>query len=250
MIQKINSKIIEIFRRILFKIFKHYYESKYLYGKGIPTFEIKNKIEKDLRLFIFKDETWNYVKNIHKIFKYKSLGIKLKCEDNVCENNKLLFINNNSFLVNSIGGVGAHDDWVYLYSKESFPENYFLEFITTIYSGFTEFQIAFCHKDITERYRFRVVDNSYLSFEIVKNGFFFNDFRSVPFSFQVGKSYKIKIVIYKHIYCFFCEDKLLLRIDNNAKNILTGGVAFIFWDNKERSNIKLKLENISFYNIV
>jgi hypothetical protein len=234
---------------MLFKLYKLYYNFKCSRIKcpvkpniGRRFFNGRNIFD----TFVYKDETWNYVKNIDKLFKYSSHFNKVNIDDNHCLNdNKISLIGNNSFIINSTNI--KNEDWIYLYSKDLFPPNYSLEFSTIIYSVFTEFQIAFRHISIQQRYRFRVVDNEYLTFEIINNGFFFNNVLTIPFTFILKKEYTIRIEVFDNSYSFFVNNELLLGVkEKYIKSIYGGGLAFIFWDNKELSNIKLKIENIRF----
>lgn len=253
MFKKVEEKlgVIAFISKIKYKRYKDKYFKLYVLRRDIPCFIRGSDIftcEEFLEKLIFKDEKWNYIKNIHRMFMYKSVGINMKVVDNICDNNKAKKVSRNSLLIKS---KEMRDDWIYYVLNNTIEGNYVFEFNSIIYTKFTEFQIAFKHKSIAERYRFRVIDNSILVFETIHGGFFLNEIKKVSFSFQLGQNYNIKLLVRNNIYSLIIDDKVLMTIEDKAKLLDDGGIALIFWDDSlaSNSNINLLIEEPHLYSV-
>lgn len=191
--------------------------------------------------FTYKDETWNYIKELHHLFLRKAIGLAKSIENNSCTNSKVFVIGDNKLQFVS---RGISDDWIYCIYNKSISNKSVLEFDCVINSIFTEFQIAFNHESIFERYRFRVVDNKELVFEVISGGFFFNDIYSVEFSFELQRQYNIKVVLNENQYSFVVDGEVVLCVEENR--VIDGelGFALILWDNNKESNIDVCFKNM------
>jgi len=211
-----------------------------------------------IKNYIYIDEKSPYVYNIHELFLYKMLGINKKYDDigdinNI--NDKLKFIDDNSLIVDPNGRFfdanAPRTDWVQLYTDRNLPEKYHISFSAVVKTEFTEFQIAFRYRSITDRLRFMVVDNNRAVFEVVRHGIFFGTIHSTPFSFDLEKEYKIDIFINGNKYYFSVNGSVLLSvIDRSLRASLfrpKGGTALILWNNKadSDSNIKAQISNFN-----
>jgi hypothetical protein len=199
-----------------------------------------------LNNLIYKDQTWNYVKQLDELFRKKRGWKKVIVSDNSCINNKITFLDDNTIYIKS---YGINNDWIYWYINKNLPNRYLLNFKSQISTQFTEFQIAFKHKDISERYRFRVVNNLILTFEVVNHGYFFSNLISMPFSFELGKLYDIKLLIYDNQYSFLVNDEIIMSINDNINSCNGTGLSLIFWDNCEQSKIEIILKQLKLYTL-
>lgn len=248
-IKKGIIKIKDIYWKLLPKVLNKYYINRVKVTDNLinPCFS-PGKILYNHSYFvqnlIYKDNTWNYIIFLNKLFEAVKKGEKLSILDNHCENTKINYLENDTIRVLS---NNINDDWIYLYLKEQLPDKYLLHFKICIHTVFTEVQIAFKHKSITDRIRFRVVDNKFLTFEVVKHGFFFNCLKQTAFGFEIGIIYDIKVRIYKNEYSFLVDDKPIMIVCDKTNNVSGGGMALIFWDEVDKSNINVNLKDINLY---
>jgi hypothetical protein len=198
--------------------------------------------------FVYKDEKWNYISNFIPNYLLVSLRLPVFMENNFCENKKI-FIKDNSFILQDY--KRENNDWIYWYYQDELPQKYVLEFDTTIYDIFDEWQIAFRHNSISKRYRFVVHRNEYLSFGISDFGYiFFKMGGIVPFRFEIGKKYAIQIVVTDNIYSIIVNNEIIMTIKDEIVMSKGGGVAFIFYQQlNNNGKINVAIENIQIHTI-
>lgn len=254
MLGKIEEKLglIASLSNLKYKIYKNKYFKLYNFSTDEISFRRDSEIltsDELIENLIYKDENWNYIMNIHRMFMYRSIGINIKLTDNICADYKVEKLSENKLAFKS---KGLRDDWIYYYLNKSIEGNFVFEFNSLLNTKFTEFQIAFKHRSISERYRFRVIDNQKLVFETIHGGYFLNEIQSVPFSFELGKNYNIKLLVKNYFYSFIVDDKVIMTIEDTARLLSDGGIALIFWDDslESSSNIDLLVENPHLYSVV
>jgi hypothetical protein len=198
--------------------------------------------------FVYKDEKWNYISNFIPNYLLVSLRLPVFMENNFCENKKL-FIKDNSVILQDY--KRENNDWIYWYYQGELPQKYVLEFDTTIYDIFDEWQIAFRHNSISKRYRFVVHRNEYLSFGICDFGYIFYKMGGiVPFRFEIGKKYAIQIVVNDNIYSIIVNNKIIMTIKDQITMSKGGGVAFIFYQQlNNNGKINVAIDNIQIHTI-
>jgi len=213
-------------------------------------------LQTEISDYSYMDETGPYIQNIHEYFLYRMLGINKKYNDVRCVNNKAPVFDRKNLIVDTQQHRKKNlTDWVYLYSNSDLPKAYLISFNTVISSQFTEFQIAFRHRSISDRLRFMVLDNKDLVFEVVRHGVFFGTILKVPFSFELNREYKIEIVIDNNHYVFRANDETILSVADNSirAKVLKpkGGSAFVLWNNTidHNKNIKASITNISLHTL-
>jgi hypothetical protein len=202
-------------------------------------------------LFIYKDESWNSIKYIYKLmwndlFKMKFLQYTSDDlnEDNLCVNKKVSFCGNEIICRSK----NIDNDWFFLLINKELKDNYLVEFEAVSSYENTEFQFAFNYSSIGMRYRFNLVDNKELSFEVVYNGFFYNKIFSIPLSLEVNISYNFKIAVKGNSYSFILNDKTVLSVLDEKRILKKGKPVLILWDSKS-SNIEVTYKDINIYNI-
>ncbi|MFA5329756.1 MAG: hypothetical protein WC384_18315 [Prolixibacteraceae bacterium] len=207
-----------------------------------------NDILNNLR---YKDETWNQIKYIgdymwNDLFKWKCLKQTNKEHfiDNNCENTKVI-VDNEHIQCKS---CGKKNDWIYLNFTKTINVPYLIEFDAKILSKTTEFQFAFNYHSIGKRYRYNLVNNRILSFEVVYGGFFHSEIISVPFSLNLNRFYNFKILVTDNIFSFFVDDIVILSVNQKFPIIERGQLVFILWDSNT-SNINAIYKNIQIYKI-
>lgn len=228
--------------RFLEKKLKRQFPAINQYYQKPPSPRYSASLTKLLKHLTYKDENWNYVVNLESLLKSRYYGRKPTLKDNPCDPKKLTIIDEMSV---TIDAPAKPNNWIYWYLEQDLGTSYILEFDTTIRSHFTEFQIAFKHLGIADRYRFRVVDNKSLVFEVITKGFFFHGIQSTPFSFELNRPYKIRVEVINSSYAFVVDNEIVLAVRDKSKLLKEGGIAFIFWDQFGREEIKLALNNIT-----
>jgi|GEM_PF-2123088 len=202
--------------------------------------------EEIISKLIYKDNTWNHIKHIsdlmwNDIFKYtpfKHYGKSLS--DNNCQEK---YIQRSQDYIICRVPAKEKNEWILLQLKHQ--ENvYEFSFDSIIKSQNTEFQIAFNFESITRRYRFNLVDNKTVNFDIIENGDFHNELLSIPFTLELNKLYHFKLKVDKNKFQYLINEKIILSIFLKTKHILRGDIALIFW-NSDIAPINIICNNFS-----
>jgi hypothetical protein len=237
---------------------------RFFFRKSFKTLDKEIAIQKETLLYdaksfynglVYKDETWNYIKAILPILAVTSLKLPVLVHNNECENKKVSFDNNKIKIQSKRLPLG---DWVFLQFDKFIDNPYVLEFRTVVKSVFTEFQIAFNYSHLGKRYRFTVVNNECLSFDVVDFGYFFTSISKVPFSFVLGREYSIAIIAKENCYSFVVDGATIMTIKDNFAFNTKGGITLIFYHQTQgitakkgvtSSNIDLELNSVEIYSI-
>lgn len=194
----------------------------------------------------FVHDSWGVIRNMSDFYNlfYLKLPVPM-VPPKTSKSLSPIVIKNNKCVIDSFK---REKEWIYYLLKNQ-EKNILIDLNVSFLSEFTEFQFDFLHKSIYERLRFMVVDNTKLVFEVVSKGMFFVDLKSIPFSFELNRVYNVRIIILGNKYSFIVNDKTLMTITNNSeeKNNQIYDIAFILWDNKDKSDIKLNLESFNIY---
>jgi len=190
---------------------------------------------------IYKDETWNVVKNRFNDRYLKFFNVPLATTDNVCIDNKTKIEGNKMYFNTS----GLLDDWIYFYIMDYSQKNYELKFDAVFNTEFREIQWGFRYYDFYNRYRFRI-ENDELHFDVVHKGQFYNSLRTEPFKIIVDEIYKFSIVVKDNKFSFVSNGNVVMTITDELLLFNKGSVAIILWDDSGNSNIKCAYNNIQF----
>jgi len=161
---------------------------------------------------VYKDETWNHVKHLDLILKNKRSNKEAHINNNQCINTKALF-EYNEIIIKAQKNL---NNWVYLSVERMLGEKYLLSFDIMLSTLFHEFQIAFRHYSIVDRYRFRVTDNLSLDFEVIGKGYFFHRVLSTPFLFILDRWYNIKLIICGGVYQFLVDNQIVMTVNDGV----------------------------------
>lgn len=148
-----------------------------LYKNDITLWRKLYRISDLVPILDYKDETWNQVVYLKIFMLLHSVGLysgeKREFNSILQETKKVQITSDNHIkLISS----GIYNDWIYLTTFNHKFCNVRLDIHVKFNSIFKEFQLAFRHKSLFERLRFRIVDGMTLVSEIVTNGFFKSDF--------------------------------------------------------------------------
>jgi hypothetical protein len=193
--------------------------------------------------FVYKDESWSHVQNLNLILEQKRSGKQAIVDNNDCKPYKWKLLDECMI----VDAPKQKNNWVYLLLDYELGSEYLFNVDVTLQSLFHEFQIAFRHHSIAERYRFRVVDNASLDFEVIGKGYFFHKVLSVPFSFTIGKCHNVKLAVKDNAYYFLVDNAVVMSVFDSAKWFTGGSLALIFYDWQGTNDIKLVLENLSLH---
>lgn len=209
---------------------------------------LKYDTEELFKKFDYKNEKWNYVRKLDKLFVLHSLGL-FKGENvpyTPLTNNQVVYNESNLYKIRS---KGLLKEWVYLTTYAHKFGNVRISIEIVFNTVFKEFQIAFRHISFFERLRFRIVDGDKLVFEVVTNGFFSKPISIKPFPLQTGVRYSFDISCLDGVYSFSKNGEVLMSIKDNEYEGSKGNVGVIFWDDKEKSNINADIYTCKLYTL-
>ena len=149
----------------------------------------------------YQDENDFLIKHIRILFLLYYYGIRvlrLFFRKENTESTKVKKLGNSSYIVLS---KYKKNDWVYFFT-DNISYDYMISLKIIFHSSFKEFQIAFKHRSIFERLRFRIIDNNRLVFEVVAKGVFFNELKVLPFSLDMNRKYDIDVVLQGHDHTY------------------------------------------------
>ena len=189
----------------------------------------------------YKDESWNYIKDIRTYQQYLNKGERPDWEDNECVSDK--FVYDGSTI--SVNAVAREDNWLCFYIEEQLPESYELSYDICIHSEFTEIQTAFNYRDLGNRYRFMIKNNLVCVFEAVYEGDFLDSFTEVPFSLSVGSTHHISIKVSGNLYEMYIDDVRILAVKENGTRSIDGNRAcIILWNEHDDAGIECEISDI------
>ena len=234
---KMNHLKHEKRRRILYGNMKQYEgEIKADPGAGLT----EDKELKDL--LVYKDESWNYIKQLRLYQKYLSKGKNPGWEDNSCESDKYVI----SGKTIKVDAKAKPDNWLCFYIGQELPDTYEISYDICIQNEFTEVQVAFNYKDLGNRYRFMIKDNKTCRFEAVYEGDFLEPFIEVPFSLSLGDTHNICVKVIGNRYAYYVDGKMVLSVEETGDMTVKGNRAcLILWNENDSSGICCELSNIT-----
>lgn len=239
-----------IFKRRDKKIRKNFYpclmEVKY------ENKELLFSSDKILSEIIYKDNHWNHIKyiGIHMWNDlYKKAWLQQKNNnyliDNECISKKITIEQNKIKCRNT----GEKNDWIFLHFNKALNTPYCVEFEAKIEYETSEFQFAFNYQTIGKRYRFNLIKNKHLCFEVLNNGFFHTHIIDVPFSLELNKYYHFEIIISDNTFSYIVDKKTILCVQQKTRIVENGSIAFILW-NSEKGEIDTTYRNINIYKLL
>ena len=180
--------------------------------------------------FEYKDETWNEIAYLNE--RRAVLACKGKffpMPDNICNNTRVCF-SGKSFKVES--REKNANRWVMLKGKYQQGSIFAVEYDFCVESDFTEIQFGFNYRNIAERARLMVVDNRQVVFQVVERGGFIYPTKHLPWRFEHGKHYRVRIEIIENIFSYFVDGACILsvRVPSFLMAQKDCPFALIFWE--------------------
>ena len=227
---------------------KRYVEEEHLDDRGewkllLDTDEVFKQLD-------YKDETWKYVKRLDKYFVLHSFGLfeGIRVPYTPIDKHHQQVIRTQQGIY-QIKSKGIAREWLYMTTYGQQYRNVKIEIDIVFKTLFKEFQIAFCHKSLFERLRFRIVDGDKLVFEVVTKGFFSKPISQKHYQLETNKKYHFDVTCINGKYTFSEGDKQLMTVRDCEYEKETGNVGVIFWDDKAVSNIDAEIYTCKIYTL-
>lgn len=198
-----------------------------------------------IREIIYKDSRWNHIKYIgqfmwNDMFKFRLFQYRNTIIDNICED---LYIKREHSSIKCEIPCKHKNEWIFLQIPNKL-KTYEFSFDAIIKTVNTEFQIAFNFENIGRRYRFNLVNNQRINFDIVENGMFYNSLISVPFALKLDELYHFKLKVNKNKFQYIINDDVVMSVQINVKELLKGDIILILW-NSEAKPINVIYKNLN-----
>lgn len=192
-------------------------------------------------LLVYKDENWNYIRNLAQYRELLAVGKQPDWEDNVCESGKYV-IEGNAIKVKT---EAVPDNWLCFYVDKELPSSYELSFDISVATEFTEVQVAFNYEDLGNRYRFMIKDNRTALFEAVYEGDFLGPFAEVPLSLTLNTCHRICVRVLENIYELHVDGEKVLAVNDDGGRGISGERAcLILWNRDETPGIECEITDI------
>lgn len=145
---------------------------------------------------------------------------------------------------------GRPDRWAYLYLDPTVYKwrNYRWEFKVIRYSEFQELQFGFRYVDFYNRYRIRY-ESGYMSFDIVRNGAFYNDLGKRRIELEVGREYQMSLVVCGSRFMFFVDGEKVLDEVDIAAHFRHGSIAMILWESKQSPRVHAQIREMKVHEL-
>lgn len=197
-------------------------------------------------LIVYKDESWNYIKNLTDYRKQMQKGNILSYDDNECCGEEKYSIRAGEIIVDT---MPKDDNWLCFFLNDPALSDFMLSFDIEIFTQFTEIQVAFRHQDLGNRYRFMIRDNCEAVFECVYRGEFYHSIRNVPFSLCYGQKSRITVIAVGDHFQFYVDGKCVFSIKEKTPLVRGSNVGIILWNISDTAPIKCVISNVSLAEI-
>ncbi|SCW65308.1 Membrane protein involved in the export of O-antigen and teichoic acid [Ruminococcaceae bacterium YRB3002] len=246
--RKIIGLIVTFIRNKMFDS-NHNKRRQMIYGKmrhydGAANiiFNNENVERKNLdKLITYKDESWNYIRDLRKYQEYLMRGKHPDWEDNICISSKYS-INGDIITVDA---PATNNNWLCFYINEQLPDSYEISYDICLHTEITEVQLAFNYVDLGNRYRFMIKDNRTCLFETVYEGYFLDPYIQVPYKLSLDRNHRICVRVIYNIYEMYVDGERILAVEENGKRSVDGDRAcIILWNETDSVGIDCEISNI------
>ena len=154
-----------------------------------------------------------------------------------------------------INTASQKDTWVYLVSRYKYPKTYALEFDYIPHSDMREtLQIGFCCHSLARRFRFNLIDNRMLTFEVVDKACFtfhnlrrWNKFKK-KCSLPLHRSTHIRLEVIRNIFILYFNGKLEMAVNIKGYEPQETHCYLIFWNgSKYDQGMRIELGNFKIF---
>lgn len=138
--------------------------------------------------------------------------------------------------------------WIMLVSKKVLPPVYALEFDYTPHTRFREqLQFDFMMRSLHQRLRFMLRHNERFVFSVIDGGFFAPDSRSVPFSFEMDRTVRVRFEIIRDVFVLLVDGRVVMSVQ--VEGLCGRGderCALIFYDQEPDVLIDCEIANLVY----
>lgn len=234
--------------RVIKQKYRYYYVKKnFIISKAPIKYEKKSEVmnfQKFTNSFIYKDESWNYIKELKKYLNSLYNNKKEIIYDNECINKKYK-LKNNEILIDE----QSENNWICFFIKDNKYKNFEITYDIEIESDFEEIQIAFNYKDLGNRCRFMIRNNSSAAFECVYKGKFYNNIYTKNIKLDYKKNYEIKLVVKGKKYMYSINGNKILTIKALKKIVDGKDILLLFYNKTNKKPVKCKIKNFALNEI-
>lgn len=148
------------------------------------------------------------------------------------------------------------DTWIYLVSKQKYPSTYAVEFDFTPHTEMEEMlQIAFCAHSLARRFRFNLIKNKNLAFEIIDKGCFtyylngkgWGSFKK-ECSLPLHKVAHVRLEVIENVYALYFNKELVMAVEVGKYVPASTNLYIIFWNGvEEEKKMNLEIGNFKSY---
>lgn len=230
---KITDIPFKICRKINVFITKRYFKKNLFLEDTASKIEYnkENNIINDLN---YKDDTWNYIKDLVIYLDYIYQKKNFYLNDNIIERKRYSIDND----IIKIESLKEKNNWICFFYKPE-RKNYKLEYEFISYTDLEEIQIAFKCENLGERYRFMIHNNREAVFEAVHRGVFYLDLFKKEYIIEKGVKYKVTLIVDANNYQYYIDGKLIFSIKENGSLIKGDDIIIIFYNKHSKDGIKV-----------
>ena len=143
------------------------------------------------------------------------------------------------------------DTWIYLASKDKYPNIYAISFDIILHQVMKEtLQICFYCQSLAKRLRFILDDNKYLRFEIVDKGCFSSKWHKLnkECSLPLHKTVNVRLEVINNIFALYLDNVFQMAIRIKKYKLENGYWYIIFWNGKKTNvSMSIEIENLRVY---
>jgi hypothetical protein len=196
-------------------------------------------------IWTYKDESWNYIKNLTEYRSQMKAGNTISYTDNPCHGYPDKYLVRHDYGDILVDTLPINDNWLCFFLNDLHLEQYVLSFDIELASDFTEVQVAFRYKDLGNRYRFMIRNNSEAVFECVYQGEFYHSLRSIPYRLDHGAKSRVTVVVLKNCFQFMIDQCCVFTIKEKKSLVDGTDLGIILWNKNDTTPIRCQISNLS-----
>lgn len=195
-------------------------------------------------IWTYKDESWNYIKNLTEYRTKMQAGETVRYTDNFCQGDpeKYTLCLENGLLI--VDTLPSHDNWLCFFLNNLNLKQYVLSFDIKLDTDFTEIQVAFRYNNLGNRYRFMIKNNTDAVFECVYHGEFYHDLRIFPYKLNHSESKRITVAVLKDRFQFMINKHYIFTIRECRQLVHGTDLGIILWNANDSTPIKCQISNL------
>lgn len=189
-----------------------------------------------LHELLYKDDSWNHIRFLHEYMDSVFHDRVITIEDNEIAEKRY----SESEGTLKIDSPSRRNNWIcFFYSPEK--RNYRLDFDYIAHSCLEEVQVAFRLKNLGERYRFMIWNQSDAVFECVHRGIFYWNVRRKKHALKTGEKNSVSVVVNDRNYQYYINGELIFSVDERDAWIDGDRLVIIFYNKDDENSVTVDL---------